>query len=154
MLATLGLAACQPTELVAPGAAPAIFGNLKIANTFVESWNSAGSAFVRLSLPTAATTLVGTDTTDTLTNKSLTSPTITGTSVVSNRASGNATLSSGTKVITHGLSGVPDVVFVTSNNIGATNLYVVTINSTNFTATSTNTSASNVIYWQAILANE
>jgi len=38
-----------------------------------------------LTLPTSTTTLVGTDTTDTLTNKSLTSPTITGT------VSGNAT---------------------------------------------------------------
>jgi len=85
---------------------------------------------------------------------SVASPTITGTPVIANHASGNATLSSGTIVITHGLSGTPVIVLVTPVESGATDMYVTSVNSTNFTATSSNASATNLIYWIAYLENE
>ena len=171
MLLTLGLAACDPVEPVAPGAAPAIFGNLKIDNTFISVWNSS-QAYIRMTFPATADTLVGRDTTDTLTNKTLTSPTvssptITGTSVVSNRASGNVSLTnSGSVIVTHGMSGTPTRIFLQTQGILGTassstdynDVYWdvgATTNATNFTITSMVASnATKTITWLALIADE
>lgn len=228
LVLSMSMFACDNEPSVTPGAAPAIFGNLKIANTFMTVWD-ANQAYIRLSFPGATGTLATLAGTETFTNKTLTSPTLTtptiasistatsgtvtitagnytmvgenltqvltnktlnsanisgtivgaatytsptintatigtganitspnilGTSVVANRSSGNATLSSGNVTVSHGFAGVPLVVLVTSVEVGATNLYVTSINATGFDVRSSNASASNVIYWLAILANE
>ena len=169
MLLTLGLAACEPVEQAAPGAAPAIFGNLKIDNTFITVWDSA-QTYIRMTFPNTADTLVGRATTDTLTNKTLTSPsmsspTITGTSIVSNRASGNITFTTGTTTatITHGMSGTPTRVWLqeriplgtASSNTTTNSPFIWSLSSTSIridTGVATNQTAQ--VDWFAIVADE
>ena len=116
-----------------------------------------------LTLPTGTDTLVGRATTDTLTNKSLTSPVITGTSVVSNRASGisdNISTESATTgvVVTHGMSGTPTRIWLSYAGSPGTNdysLYPSSINGTAFTIkTSANITNVPQIYWLAYILDE
>ena len=72
----------------------AISGNASGAGVLTIAAPNTASSYT-LTLPTATTTLVGTDATQTLTNKTLTSPTITG-AVVSTMAS--SVITSGTAV--------------------------------------------------------
>ena len=63
-------------SIAASGDDAAVGLNIQSKGTGTVNITNAGSA---ITLPTSATTLVGTDTTDVLTNKTLTSPTIQGT---------------------------------------------------------------------------
>ena len=173
MLLSLFLIGCESQPTTVPGA-PAEFTRLKIANNWFESYDS-NNAYIRITLPSAAGTLATVAGTETLTNKTLTSPTlttpsmssptITGTSVVSNRASGNATLAaSGTSVVvTHGLAGTPTRVLLgingalgtASSATGMNQIYWSGANSTSFVINAlVATNATAGINWLAMLADE
>ena len=164
-LKLLSVVVVVSVEPVAPGAAPAIFGNLKIDNTFITVWDSA-QTYIRMTFPNTADTLVGRATTDTLTNKTLTSPTIGGTSVVANRASGNTTLVGGgavTVLVTHGLSSTPTRVWLQERTVLGTATSNVTYNfvfpgslgastfAVNALSSANNTT---IIDWLAIISDE
>jgi len=104
-------------------------------------------------------TLVGKATTDTLTNKSLTSPTITGTMVNANVAMGtdNISASEGSVQVTHGLSGTPTIIICTyaGDPGSAYPLYTGGADGTNFTIYSTSNITNNTaIDWVAWIAGE
>jgi len=93
-------------------------------------------------------------------NATLTSPTISGTMVNANVAMGLDCMTSSTsKVVTHGLSGTPTVIFLTwaqqpADSANGSVLYWTAANSTNFTANSMVSQTSANFSWVAWVAGE
>jgi hypothetical protein len=102
----------------------------------------------------------------TITSPSISSPTITGTPVIANHAVGSTSYTAGStsKVITHGMSGTPTLIFLTpvagmlgtSASATATNgLFWTTANTTSFTiGTAVATNTTRTVDWIAFIADE
>jgi len=170
-------ASCEETS--APGIAPSSIrpasdatydigrSNLRWRNVHVSGNFSQDAGVSLLIMPTGAnTTIVGLTNTQTLTNKTLTSPNISGTPVVSNHASGNQSVaaSSTTTTVTHGLGSTPTRVYLqvndgtlgtASSSTGYNHLYWSGANSTSFVINSMVATNSTVgVNWLAYISDE